>query len=69
MHFWVNVLSSEIIYWACVRLILTSLTFHIAHLYRYTQNISGLPQKLIWCKQFGVHLLLRFASVYSVHQS
>ena len=49
MHFLVNVLSSEIIHWACVRLILTSSTFHIAHLYRYTQNISGLPQKLIWC--------------------
>ena len=49
MHFLVNVLSSEIIHWARVRLILMSSTFHIAHLYRYTQNIPGLPQKLIWC--------------------
>ena len=31
------------------RLILMSSTFRIAHLYRYTQNISGHPQKLIWC--------------------
>ena len=41
--------SSEIIRWARVRLILMSSTFRIAHLYRYTQNISGHPQKLIWC--------------------
>ena len=40
---------SEIIRGARVRLILMSSTFHIAHLYRYTPNISGLPQKLIWC--------------------
>ena len=40
---------SEIIRGARVRLILMSSTFRIAHLYRYTQNISGHPQKLIWC--------------------
>ena len=54
--------KSEIIRGARVRLILMSSTFRIAHLYRYTQNISGHPQKLIWCLQFGVHLLLRDVS-------
>ena len=31
--------------------ILKPLTFHLAHLNRYTQNFSGVSQKLMWCQQ------------------
>ena len=33
------------------RLVFVTLTFHIAHLNRHTQMISGVPLKLTWCQR------------------
>ena len=40
---------------------------HIAHLNRYTQNFSGIPQKLTWCHQFGLKKAVLGAFLDKIH--
>ena len=44
--------------------ILMPLTFSIASLNRYAPNFSGVPHKLTWCQQFGLHIFPKWGDAH-----